>query len=109
MSGEVVVILECFGRSDDGFVSCASVENIILRIQPSDPWYQEMMDYFDGLQLFDRTLLEYNAVRHFIFNMQDKFGFSTRKLWSEKMFCLYQKFTLEHKDCGLCLRLAIPN
>ncbi|MAE86135.1 MAG: hypothetical protein CMB80_25585 [Flammeovirgaceae bacterium] len=66
-----------------------------------------MMDYLDSLQLFDQPLLNTNAVRHFIFNMQDRFILPGRLLWSEKMFHLYQKFVIDHKDCGLRLQLEI--
>jgi hypothetical protein len=107
-SGEVHVVLGCFGRTDDEFVSCSALENVILRIEVSNHYYDEMMDYMDSLQLFDRVLLDYNAVRHFIFNMQDKFTLSTKKLWSEKMFLLYQKFVIDHKNCGVFIKLDQP-
>lgn len=107
MNGEIQVILGCFGRTDDDFVSCAGLQNVILQINPSMANYEEMMDYFDNLKLFDRVLLDYNAVRHLIFNLQDRFTLSTSKLWSEKMFHLYQKFTIDHKDCGLFVRLQL--
>ena len=101
------IILSCFGRADDKFVSCSGCSNTILYLSPSDPFYDEMMDYFDTLQLFDKPLFNINAIRHVIFNMQDRFAFSTHALWSEKMFHLYQKFVIDHKDCGLRLHLQL--
>lgn len=104
---ELLIVLSCFGRTDDGFVSCSGCRNVILRLDPSHPFYDEMMDYLDSLQLFDQPLLDTNAIRHFVFKMQDTFMLPGRKLWSEKMFHLYQKFVINHKDCGLRLQLEI--
>ena len=104
---DLLVVLQCFGRTDDGFINCSGCENVILRLSPSHPLYDEIMDYFDSLLLFDRPLLDTNAVRHFIFNMQSKFELPGHKLWSEKMFTLYQKFVIDHRDCGLRLQLEI--
>jgi len=104
---ELLVILSCFGRTDDDFVSCSGCNNVIFRFDSSHHFYDEMMEYLDSLQLFDKPLLDINAVRHFIFNMQDRFILPGRKLWSEKMFYLYQKFAIDHKDCGLRLQLKI--
>jgi len=107
-SGELNIILGCFGRTDDGFISCAGCENIILKLESSHYCYAEIMDYLDSLQLFDRALLNNNAIRHLIFNMQDRFASVSSKLWSEKMFLLYQKFTIDHRDCGLFVKLQLP-
>jgi hypothetical protein len=99
--------LGCFGREDGGFVSCSGVENNILIIEPSLNNYTEIMDYLDGCQLFDKTLLEYNSVRHVILNLQDKYDQVVKKLWTERQFRLYQKFVIDHKDCGVYLKLKI--
>ena len=107
-NGSLYIILGCFGRSDDGFVSCGSLRNRIVQIQSTDSNYSEIMDYLDSMQLFDRVMMDYNAIRHFIFDMQNKFELPTRKLWSEKMFLLYQKFVIDHKDCGLFIDLELP-
>ena len=104
---ELYIVLGCFGRTDDGFISCSGCRNVILSLSPSHHFYGEMMDYLDSLQLFDKPLLNANAIRHFVFNMQDKFVLPNNNLWSEKMFHLYQKFVIDHKDCGLRLQLEI--
>ena len=108
-NGSLYLVLGCFGRSDDGFVSCAGIENRILCISPSLHHYEEIMDYMDTCLLFDRMLLDYNAIRHFIFNMYDRFDQPTCRLWSEKQFQLYQKFVIDHKSCGLFVRLDFAN
>ncbi len=108
MDGEIYVVLGCFGRTDDGFISCLGIQNPILVVNSSMPFYSEIMDYFDNLQLFDKMMLDANAIRHFIFNLQERYSTITGKLWSEKMFHLYQKFILDHKNCGLYIRLDLP-
>lgn len=104
---KLYVVLGCYGRCDDGFVSCSGLRNRILYVNPSDPYYNDLMNYLDNLQLFDKVLMNYNAVRHFIFKIQDKFERPTEKVWSEKMFRLYQKFVIDHKDCGVFIDLEI--
>ncbi len=106
-SDNLYVVLGCFGRSDDDFVSCAGIENRILLVDSSLYRYDDIMDYLDQCRLFDRVLLDYNAVRHFIFNLGEKFDQPTRRLWSEKKFELYQKFAIDHKHCGLFVKLII--
>jgi hypothetical protein len=99
----------CFGQRDEDFVSCAGAENPILRAESNLFHYNEMMDYFDTCRLFDRPMFDYNTIRHFLFNLRDKFDQPTRRLWSEKKFTLYQKFTLDHRHCGLYVKLALLN
>ena len=101
------VVLGCFGRQDDGFVSCGGIQNNILVIEPKMNNYTSIMDYLDGCQLFDKTILEYNSIRHFVLNMQDRYDQVVKKLWTEKQFRLYQKFTIDHRDCGLFLKLNL--
>ncbi len=104
-TGELYIVLGCFGRTDDGFVSCSGICNHILHIMPSDCNYSEIMDFLDNMQIFDRIMLDYNSVRHLVFNLQDRFTLPTQKLWSEKMFLLYQKFVIDHKSCGVFIDL----
>lgn len=104
---ELYLILGCFGRRDDDFINCLGVENKILKLDPSLYKYTEMMTYLDGCRLFDRPMFDYNAVRHVIFNLREKYDQPTKRLWSEKKFELYQKFTIDHRHCGIYLKLAL--
>lgn len=106
---DLYLILGCFGRTDDGFVSCASCENKILKVEPSLDKYNEMMDYFENCRLFDKPLFEYSAITHFIKNMQDRYDqiASSRRLWSEKNYNLYLKFLAEHRLCGTYVKLSL--
>lgn len=108
-TGELYVILGCFGRNDDGFVSCSGCENRILKVDNHIEQYNEMMAYFDACRLFDRPMFEFSAINHFIKNMQDRFDQVTagKRLWSEKNYHLYQKFIIDHRMCGLYIRLVL--
>lgn len=106
---ELYVILGCFGRVDDGFVSCTGIENQILGVGKHVEHHNEMMDYFDSCRLFDRAMFEYSAIRHFVHNLQDRFDQVAvgKRLWSEKQYTLYQKFIIDHRFCGLYVRLDL--
>ncbi|HVI40814.1 MAG TPA: hypothetical protein VM577_09150 [Anaerovoracaceae bacterium] len=104
---ELYIVLGCFGRRDDDFVSCAGVENRILKTDESLFNYNELMDYLDTCRLFDRPIFDYNAIRHFIFYVRDKFDQPMKRLWSEKKFELYQKFIIDHRHCGLYVKLVM--
>lgn len=106
---QLYLVLGCFGRSDDGFISCSSCENRILLVHSGLDNYNEIMDYLDNCELFSKAALDFNAIRHILQNMQNKFDqvVSSRHLWSEQKIQLFQKFLLEHKSCGLYLKLLL--
>lgn len=106
---ELHIVLGCFGRRDDDFISCAGIENRILKIEENLYNYNELMDYLDTCRLFDRPIFEYNSIRHFVFYLRDKFDQPMKRLWSEKKFELYQKFIIDHRHCGLYSKLIIIN
>lgn len=104
-SNELYLVLGCFGYQEDDLVSCAAIENRILTIKPSLFEYQRMMDYFDICHLFDRSILDYNAVRHLLIYIRNEFQEPFKPFWSEKKWLAIEKFTTEHKKCGLDLKL----
>lgn len=106
---DLYIVLGCFGRRDDNFVSCPSVENRILKIGVSIQGYETMMNYFEGCRLFDRPMFDINAVRNFVFYMQEKYDQGMKRLWSEKEFSLYQKFIIDHRMCGSYIKLILVN
>lgn len=106
---ELYIVLGCFGRRDDNFISCAGVENRILKVDELLFNYNELMNYLDTCRLFDRPVFDYNAIRHVIFYLRDKFDQPMKRLWSEKKFELYQKFTIDHRHCGLYVKLVLVN
>lgn len=103
------LVLGCFGRRDDGFVSCSSCENRILNINTHVENYNEILDYLETCRLFDKPAFDYNAIRNIIFNMQGRFDqiASGRRLWSEKEADLYHKFIVNHRMCGIYLKLEL--
>ncbi len=106
MEKKLYIIMGCFGRRDDDFISCAGVENPILEVESNLYQYEEMMAYLDLCRLFDKPMFDYNSLRHFIFNLREKFDQPMKRLWSEKKFELYQKFIIDHRHCGLYIKLA---
>lgn len=102
------VVLGCFGLRIDDFVDCPGVENIILKVNTSLVDYNEMMDYFDQCRLFDRPMFDFNAVRHFVFNLQNRYDQATKPLWTAKKFELYQRFVIDHRHCGPYIKLQLP-
>lgn len=98
----------CFGLNTDNFISCGSVENTILKVNITLYKYNELMDYIDCCRLFDKPLLEFNAIRHFIYNLHDRFDQVLKPLWMPKSFELYQKFVINHRHCGLYIKLELP-
>jgi len=108
---ELYLVLGCFGRADNDFVSCSSCENRILHVHPGIENYQGIMDFLDSRQLFDKPSFDYNAIRNILQNMQgqfDQISFS-RPLWLESQVQLFQKFLLEHRQCGLYLKLQLTD
>lgn len=99
------VILGCYGREDDGFVSCSGTKNKILKIYPELENGPELLNYIESLRLFQKPLSDYNAVRRMMFNIQDKYYQNLKPIWSEKQFRLIENFTLTHKMCGLYVKL----
>lgn len=106
---ELYLVLGCFGRKDDNFVSCLGAENRILKINTSLNGYDQIMDYLEGCKLFDKQLFDANGVRNVISYLQNKFDQGIKRLWSEKEFTLFQKFILDHKLCGIYLKLILIN
>lgn len=109
LNEKLYLILGCFGRIDDNFISCSSCENVILHIHPGLDNYDDIMDYLDVCRLFDKPAFDFNTIRHVLQNLQGRFDQVSlgRKLWSEKQVELYQRFIIEHKSCGLYLKLQL--
>lgn len=101
------LVLGCFGREDDGFVSCPSVENRILKLDDSLVYIDDIMDYMDSLGLFDRHMLDINSIRHLIYNLQDRYDQKIKRLWNEQQYHLLERFIQTHRPCGLYTKLVL--
>jgi hypothetical protein len=105
---DLYVLLGCFGRRDEDFISCAGIENRILKVDPSlGENLDKAIEYFEGCRLFDKPLFDLNGVRNFIFFMQNNFHKGPMPLWRENKFILFQKFILDHRFCGVYIKLIL--
>ena len=113
MQEDLYLIIGCFGRIDSeyssNFVSCGGVENRILNVNETLDNYDSMMDYFEGLRLFDKPIFDYNAIRHIVSNMQERYDQKFKRLWSEKYYHLIERFTVTHRPCGIYVKLILVN
>jgi len=100
------LVLGCYGREDEGFVSCSGVRNKILKIYPELEKGPELYEYIEALRLFQKPLIDYNAIRRVVFNIQEKYYQNIKPIWAIKQFRLIENFTLVHKMCGLYLELT---
>jgi len=101
------LVLGCYGRVDDGFVLCPSTENRILKLDDTLNDFENLMDYVEALQLFDRPMLDYNAIKHLVYNLQDRFDQKVRRLWTEKQYHALERFIQMHRPCGLYAKLIV--
>ena len=106
MANKLFLVLGCNGNTVNNFISCASTENAILELHPQLENIQEIIAYFRGLRLFEMKLKDYNAVRHVLFNIKDKYYQNCKPIWDDAYFKLLEKFTINHKECGIYLGLA---
>lgn len=101
-------MLGCFGLTQDSFTLCGALENEILKIGPGASHYNEICDYFENCRLWDHPCYEWNAILHIIHNLKDRFSPVTRPLWANKEHDRIQKFLSMHRNCGIFIRLALP-
>ena len=109
MNDKLNVVLGCFGRSNNGFVSCRGCENVILTLSPRVMRFNDILDYFESCRLPERAMMEAQAIRHFLYNMQNNYDQYMKKIWKECDYNMYQMFLKEHEKCGLYLKLDIPD
>lgn len=101
------LVLGCFGREDDGFVSCPSVENRILRLDDSLVYIDDIMNYMESVSLFDRHMLDINSIRHLVYNLQDRYDQKIKRMWNEQQYHLLERFIQSHRPCGLYAKLIL--
>lgn len=110
MQNDVLHIhLGCFGRKDDDFIICPSIENKIYTLNSEFPYYSQIMDYLDNCRLFDLPLSDFNAIRNFMAMFRNKFEIPLKPMWVERKYLNYQKFIVDHRNCGLYLKLTLAS
>ena len=107
MEEELYLLLGCFENKVNDFVLCCGVENKILKLDPADEFYEELSKHLDSLRLFEKPIININTVRHVLFNIKNKYDYVTRPIWTEQEFKTLEQFTIEHKKCGLYLKLGL--
>lgn len=105
MALKIFLALGCNGKVDGNFVSCPKIENNILELSMSLEQINEIVQYFKALSLFSQTMKDYNAVRRVLFTIKDKYYQGCKPIWDDKFFRILEKFTLNHKECGIYLKI----
>jgi len=101
---KALLSLGCYGRQDYGFVSCNSIENVVLEITPKFEEIKDFLFYMKSLGLMEKKLNDYNAVRKVLFNIQDRYYQNYNTAWTSDYFRLMENFTLVHRSCGIYLK-----
>lgn len=104
---KIHIIMGCYGYKDDDFTFCSGIENSIFVFSKDHILFQEIMNYLDNCKMFDKPLYDYNAIRNFLSRFRQKFESPLAPVWIERKYNAYQKFAIDHKNCGLVLRLSI--
>jgi hypothetical protein len=101
------LVLGCYGRTENGFVLCSSTQNRVLKLDDSLVNIEGVMNYFDAVKLFDRPMLDQNAIRHLIYHLQDRFDQKFKRMWNDHEYHLLERFIQMHKPCGLYVQLIM--
>ena len=104
---QVEIVLGCFGCQDDDFLICPGIENVIYKFNSEHQLYSEISNYLDKCKLYDRALLDYTSIRNFLVRFKESFNQPTKPTWLEKKYENYQKFVINHRQCGLYLKLNL--
>lgn len=99
--------LGCYGRTENGFILCSSVNNNILKLDDTLVDIDGIFNYLEAVKLFDRPLLDQNAIRHLIYNLQNRFDQKIKRLWNDHEYNLLERFLNMHKPCGVYSQLIL--
>lgn len=100
------LVLGCWGREEENFVSCSGISNKILDLTKHSDRNLRIIDYLDNIyKLLDKPL--YVNVHTALFNIQDKFSIKGSQVFSTSEFHRIECFCQMHIKCGLYLRLKL--
>lgn len=105
----LIISLGCLGDKDDDFIKCPSIQNNIYVLSKNDIFYQDIMNFLDKCKLFDNPYHDFNIIKNFLSIFKGKFYSPLQPKWTERKYKNYVKFCVDHKDCGLILKLSLPN
>lgn len=103
------LVLGCHGRTENGFVLCPGVQNRVLKLDDSLVNFDGVTEYLDAVRLFDRPMLDQNAIRHLVYNLQDRFDQKLKRLWTDHEYHILERFIHMHHQCGLYAQLILVN
>jgi hypothetical protein len=103
----VYLVLGCYGRTENGFVLCPSIQNRILKLDDSLVNISGVTDYLEAVKLFDRPMLDQNAIRHLIYNIQERFDQKFKRIWTDHEYHVLERFMQMHKPCGFYVQLIM--
>lgn len=107
MDENVYLVLGCYGRTENGFVLCPSIQNRILKLDDSLVNISGVTDYLEAVKLFDRPMLDQNAIRHLIYNIQERFDQKFKRIWTDHEYHVLERFMQMHKPCGFYVQLIM--
>lgn len=99
------MVLGCNGHeSNDGFLNCTGVSNILLDLEElDDSSYNKLIDFLEGpCELFDKAMYNRNKVSN-VLNIIHR----DHHLISHKLLFNIQSFMQMHKKCGQYLILIM--
>ena len=100
------LILGCWGRKEEDFMSCSGISNKILELTKQNERNRAIIDFLDeNYRLFDKPL--YNNVHTALFGIQDKFSLTGNSVFSKVEFHRIETFCQMHVKCGLYLKLGL--
>jgi hypothetical protein len=105
----LIVSLGCRGDKDDDFIKCPGIQNNIYTLSQKDIFYQDIMNFLDKCKLFDNPYYDFNVIKNFLSIFKGKFFSPLQPKWTERKYKNYVKFCVDHKDCGLILKLSLPS
>ena len=104
---QAYLILGCYGRIENGFILCSTTQNRILKLDDSLVNLDGVINYLDAVKLFDRPMLDQNAIRHLVYNLQERFDQKFKRMWTDHEYHLLERFIQMHKPCGLYAQLVL--
>lgn len=103
---KLYLLLGCWGREEENFISCSGISNKILDLTKQSKRNLSIIDYLDSIyKLLDKPL--YTNVHTAIFNIQDKFSVKGSPVFGKMEFHRIEGFCQMHNKCGLYLRLKL--
>lgn len=102
---KLTLLLGCWGRTEERFCSCKGIENEILDLSRPLEVNLQICDYLDTFKMFDKPL--YTNIHTIIFNIQNNFSDVNKAIFKENVYKQIEEFCINHKKCGLYLRLEL--